>query len=319
MLSYEEFKDAIRQNLISAMGEKYQECRIKEMTVNKCGKAKDGFGVYRKKNKKISVMPTLYFDDMYKNYLKHGDEQREIITAAKAMVHGLKQGKQISRKVDINKKPENVIFQLVNTKEYESLLNDVPHREFLDLSVIYRWAISIDSDGISSSIIDNDMAKHFAMTEEQLFNIAYANTIKQFPPEFHTIEEIIYDMNIRNGCTHEEAQSVAAGIPEDKKLYFLTNGCRKIGASVLMYEDVFSDISKNLMSDLYIYPVSTMEIIVVPANSGVDIFELYEIFTNSPFVSEEEEFLSDNFYYYDRVRNRISCVDKVDKEYAHEY
>lgn len=42
--------------------------------------------------------------------------------------------------IDFNAR-ENIIFQLINTEQNKKLLNDVPHREFLDLSIIYRMVI----------------------------------------------------------------------------------------------------------------------------------------------------------------------------------
>ena len=42
---------------------------------------------------------------------------------------------------------------------YEELLKNVPHREFLDLSVVYRNVFRIDKAGSESVLIDNSMLK----------------------------------------------------------------------------------------------------------------------------------------------------------------
>ena len=61
-------------------------------------------------------------------------------------------------------KIENTVLQLINTKRNMELLKNVPHREFLDLSVVYRNVFRIDKAGSESVLIDNSMLKSMGIT-----------------------------------------------------------------------------------------------------------------------------------------------------------
>ena len=71
---------------------------------------------------------------------------------------------------------DNIFFQVINTLQNEDMLRDMPHREFQDLSIIYRWVVKVDENGIQSSAIRNNLAEQLGMNEEQLFKCAVENT-----------------------------------------------------------------------------------------------------------------------------------------------
>lgn len=316
MLNYEEFKQEIRDNLIPRMGDKYSDCVFEEMEVNKAGKVKDGFGInsLTKKKKNKSIMPTLYFDDLYRDYLVHGDMELVLDCVTKAMLKGMKEGKHIIKAIDIEKGPERVLFQLLNVNEYQSLLNEVPHRRFLDLAVIYRWAINVSSDGFSSTIINYEMAEKYGLSEDDLYEMAFYNTRKYFPPVINSMDDIVFNMVMRNGATAKEAREVISRIPEENKMFFITNGCSKIGAVVLLYNDIFRSMARRLGSDLYVVPLSSAEIMVMPVNSDNDIEKIAESFMRLNEVQfEDEDFISDNIYYFDAELCQLSCFSSFNQ------
>ena len=60
----------------------------------------------------------------------------------------------------------------MNTMQNEDMLKNLPHRDFQDLSVIYRWVVSVEQQGLSSVVINNHVAESLGMGEEQLFRAA---------------------------------------------------------------------------------------------------------------------------------------------------
>ena len=47
-------------------------------------------------------------------------------------------------KIELSEAKDNIVFQLVNTEQNREMLADVPHREYQDLSVIYRWVVKVE-------------------------------------------------------------------------------------------------------------------------------------------------------------------------------
>ena len=77
-------------------------------------------------------------------------------------------------------------------------MEQVPHREFQDLSIVYKVIISADKDAVQSSKITNEFAKRLGMSEEQLFKCAAENTRRLFPPVVRSMNDI-NKRNVRKG------------------------------------------------------------------------------------------------------------------------
>lgn len=60
-----------------------------------------------------------------------------------------------------------IIFQLINTERNKSLLEDMPHRELEDLSIIYRAFVGNKDDVIGSITITDSIAESLKLTEEE--------------------------------------------------------------------------------------------------------------------------------------------------------
>ena len=64
-----------------------------------------------------------------------------------------------------------MIAELVNPIAASSYIYDLPHREFLDLFIIYRWVVDISDTGVYSCLIDNDLLSAVDLTEEILYSV----------------------------------------------------------------------------------------------------------------------------------------------------
>ena len=48
------------------------------------------------------------------------------------------------------------------------MLAGVPHRDFQDLSIIYRWVIKMDDNGIQSTLIKNSLAEQLGVNKDDI-------------------------------------------------------------------------------------------------------------------------------------------------------
>ena len=67
---------------------------------------------------------------------------------------------------------DRIIFRLINTEKNKELLLDVPHREFLDLSLVFAVLVEADNDGTAVMLIKDLHMRQWKVTKEQLWNVA---------------------------------------------------------------------------------------------------------------------------------------------------
>ena len=90
-----------------------------------------------------------------------------------------------------------------NTEQNREFLKDKPHREFQDLSVIYRWIVGTREDGVASVVINDGMVKDLGMTAEELFQAAVQNTKAMFPPKVTDMAEMMMSLMMPEGADPE--------------------------------------------------------------------------------------------------------------------
>lgn len=273
---------------------------------SKGNKVLDGMTLISKDDGR-NVSPTLYINDMYEHYLETENLQAVLQQAAATMERAFSEVPSVGS-LDFESAKDNIVFQVINTLQNEDMLKDMPHREFQDLSIIYRWVVKIDDTGIQSSVVRNSLAEKLGMNEEQLFKCAVENTRRILPPSVKSMNDVIRDMFVSDGMPEEVADMMIDEIPEDKMMWIISNERGINGAGSMLYEDNLHKLAMNLESDLYILPSSVHECIAVSTNMG-DPYELAEMVSeiNMGQVALEER-LSNQVYHYDKDARRLTLA-----------
>ena len=274
MMNYEIFKEVVAEKFMDYMPEQYQGMRLRVEPVNKVNKVLDGITLVGSGAGR-SVSPTLYINHMYEHYLETENLQEVLQSAARRMDMAFKEMPEVGD-VNLEGAKDNIVFQVINTLQNEDMLRDMPHREFQDLSIIYRWVVKVDENGIQSSAIRNNLAEQLGMNEEQLFKCAVENTRRIFPPTVKSMNDVIREMFISDGMPAEVADMMIGEMPEDKMMWVISNDRGINGAGSMLYEDNLHKLAMKLETDLYILPSSVHECIAVSTNVG-DPYELAEM------------------------------------------
>ena len=272
-LNYEEFKERIKDDIKDYMDEKYKDCEVVIRKVNKTNREVDGLNMLDIPGLK-NATPTLYVNDLYEKYEKTGDYEEVARMAAETMEYGIKSfNSQIKEEcLDTSKLKDKVFFSLINAEQNRELLNTVPHREFEDLAIVYRWNIGAGSDGVYTNLVDNDLAKKEGLTENDLYNAANKNTKELFPVLVknmnEVINEIIFGDSELSGEMEEEFKEVMMETQDERSMYVITNESKLFGATSMLYEETLYELAEKIGSDLYILPSSIHEVIAVSADFG---------------------------------------------------
>ena len=306
MMNYEIFKEVVAEKFMDYMPEQYQGMRLRVEPINKVNKVLDGITLVGSGAGR-SVSPTLYINHMYEHYLETENLQEVLQSAARRMDMAFKEMPEVGD-ANLESAKDNIVFQVINTLQNEDMLRDMPHREFQDLSIIYRWVVKVDENGIQSSAIRNNLAEQLGMNEEQLFKCAVENTRRIFPPTVKSMNDVIREMFISDGMPAEVADMMIGEMPEDKMMWVISNDRGINGAGSMLYEDNLHKLAMKLETDLYILPSSVHECIAVSTNVG-DPYELAEMVSeiNMGQVALEDR-LSNQVYHYDKDARRLTLA-----------
>ncbi len=192
---------------------------------------------------------------------------------------------------------ENVKYLLVNKKWNEADLDSYPHKDYLDLAVLYE----VRNKNASMSVkITNDIMQNSGITFEELDEAANNNRDSYVAQDMFSMMVSLMTISTEE---IEEMRRAQAGGPQ---MYVLTNELEAKGASALLYPELIEDIAQKENSDLIVIPSSIHEILMVKA-SGMNKDDISQMIqeVNSQQVDEQER-LSDHAYFYKRGSLQIT-------------
>lgn len=305
MMKYEIFREVVADTFQNYLPEEYKNMEMKIVSVNKVNRMMDGINLIGNGEKAVS--PTIYINDMYDHYTLCNDLQEAIQSGADRMVEAFKKCPEVPA-IGFAEAKDNIVFQLVNTEQNREMLAEVPHREFQDLSIIYRWVVKVDAEGIQSTVVKNGLAEQFGVNEEQLFKLAAENTRRIFPPCIKSMNEVLLEMFEKDGIPREIAEMMLGEMPADRMMYVISNDRGINGAISMLYEDKLHSLAMELENDLYILPSSVHEVIAVSVDMG-EPYELAQMVSEINMDQVElEERLSNQVYHYDKDLRKVSLA-----------
>ena len=275
-MQYDAFKVTIINKLKEYLPEEYQSWEIKTGQINQVNRTREILQL--QPETRPSAVPVLYLDDLYLCYMQGMKIERVLKEAAERFLAGTDYLKKYGRRLSVDNPDGRIIYTLINTEKNSHMLEGIPHREIMDLSVIYRFAAEDSEGGINSFVITDSIADSFQLTEEELYLEAVRNTPVFMPVSVIRAEPM--------GCV-------------------ICNKRGILGAATMLYEGVLSKIALLMESDLYILPSSVHEVIAVSAaDSSLDDLRNAVMSVNRSVV-KPCDFLSDQVYFFDREDSQL--------------
>ena len=280
-LDYEQFKVVIATKLEELLLKSKKPYGYRKEVIHKINQDLDSISLI---GENIKMSPTLYFNNMYDYYNGTDASVEELaLKAFETMLEGANQTEITEELPDKDKFIENIFFQVINTEKNKTLLLDHPHREYLDLSIIYRYAVSLSDNDIATTTINYILMDEFKLTEEELYEAAYKNTRKILKPKV-----------------------VSPGLPG---FYMITNDLNIFGANGILYKDIIAKEAKKLGTDIYLIPSSIHEFLIQPVSDTLKPKDLKEIIKDAnEHVIDPEDYLSDSLYIYKLETDTIEVI-----------
>jgi hypothetical protein len=207
----------------------------------------------------------------------------------------------VAEMADFNHAQQFVIASIVNTKLNKSLLQHMPHKKFLDLSIVYHIVVEQNHDYSSRIPITNQMVKVWGIDIEQLHEIAMRNTRKTLGA---TVTSLASTLEQISGIEIDNSFSVF-----HSPIIVVTNEYLSHGAIHITDIDVMNEVAETLETNkVMLIPSSVHELLALPYEEGaVGTVKESILHVNQHFI-RPKEILSNNLYLFDSKEGKITIV-----------
>lgn len=213
-----------------------------------------------------NISPTIYLNSYYEEYIKGRATLVNVVNDVMDTYRRNKVNQSVDMRYFLNYESvkERVIYKLVNTEKNKELLEDVPHIEFLDLSIIFQCLVAQEDLGRASILIHNVHLKLWEVSVDTLYQAAKENTQRLQEYEIKGITEVLRDImcaeEVENIADEDCISAFSGSVP----MYVLSNKNRVEGAACMLYPNLIRDFAEAIQSSFYIIPSSIHELLLLP-------------------------------------------------------
>lgn len=255
-----------------------------------------------------NISPTIYLNSYFEEYVNGRVTLVNVVNDVMDTYHRNKVNRSVDMRhfLSYDSVKQHVVYKLVNTEKNKELLEDIPHIEFLDLSIVFQCMVAQEELGTASILIHNVHLKLWDVTVEKLYQAARENTQTLLQYEIKSMTEVLCEiMEAENpeGFNHDKC---VAEFSDSVPMYVLSNKSRVEGAACMLYPNLVRDFAEAIGSSFYIIPSSVHELLLLPAGADDESGEIKNMIKeiNDTQVSAEE-ILSYSLYFYDKEEGKI--------------
>ncbi len=297
----------------TALATKFPEYKIEAVNVTKNNDVHLTGITIKPQNKKVA--PTLYMEP-YFAALKSGQTLAavidQIISSCTAALSCSNSGIDAEDITDFEHVKDKICYKLVGRNKNSEFLSAVPHRDYLDLAIVYYLQTTITDNGTATVTVTNDLAHIWGVDESELYDLARKNTPRLNRGIVLALSDTL------SGCTNTpQAHSIqtydgydfSTRSSEILPMYIATNTTKTYGAAVILYDGLLKDVAEYLScSGIYAMPSSIHEFICIPDTFGsIEYIKQMVQEINSTEV-RPDEVLSDNIYHYDAATRELTVI-----------
>ena len=297
-MSYEKFCERMKDILQQYYG---VESNVKLHTVQKVnGVVLHGITVMKEG---VSIVPTLYlesyYDELNRGMPLNDIVHRFILEYDKAAIHD---DFDISFFEFYEKVKPHLGYKLINYEMNRELLQEVPHKRYLDLAIVCYCNIVDDRLGKGTILIRNEHLDIWKIEKDILIRDSLKNMPLIFPPEVINMADLLKELY------DDPAQLICGKLP----MYVLTTRARMYGAAAILYSGQLEAIAREVDDDFYLLPSSIHEIIILPKKYGTDEEYLSQMVDEINHEQVDiEEILSNHAYLYSRLTKDITLLPLI--------
>lgn len=264
-------------------------------------------GIYREglliREPGSAITPTIYLEQIYEAWGRDPVPLKELANRILEIYRRERKTlpQDTSFFTDFIKAREYVYLRLIHYEKNKEILGRMPHRRVLDLAIVCYYRLEDRERGDATISVMEEHRGLWKISEERLFAIGWANTLRDQKVCFLDMEQILRKSGEADGAP-EETLCRKDTVP----MYILTNSEKMFGAFCIFYPHLQQHISDYLDASYFVLPSSIHEVILVPDSGQISGKELRNMVAEINLSQvDPEEVLSDNVYYYDKEKDGL--------------
>ena len=249
-------------------------------------------------DKRVNISPTIYLEEYFKQF-QNGNSIENITESILDVYHEVKfeHAWHVHTIKDFRLMQHKIVYKLIHAGKNETLLQDIPYIAYLDFAIVFYILFEVDESGTATIPITHELIQVWGVSLDEIHQNAFRNTPVLLPANFKPMQVVIDELM---GTNYSEECS-------EDLMYVLTNSLRSFGAACILYDGMLEKIGEEIGENYYILPSSIHEMIIVPESNSPSRAHLNEMITEvNQTQVDEEEFLSDCVYYYDRKTRTLA-------------
>ena len=259
-------------------------------------------------DQQVGMGVTINMDKHYKMYLggKSVDEIADMVQQQVADAFERRPDVDMSRLKDYESLCSNVMMEAVSKEKNAEYLQNIPHFDMADLSIIYRLNVGRDRNhDIGVVTVDNQLLSSMGISQDQFQKDVFEQALAGEPPILKSLAEVM-DMNFMGDDSQPEGG-----------LFLATNRDALYGASVIAIPGFLDQAAEKLGGSFYILPSSVHEVLLLRNDEEVNVQEMESMVQeiNAAIVSPEEQ-LSDRVYHYDAQEKVFELASDYEQRIA---
>ena len=285
MMDYELFKEVFTDMSMDFLPTMFGNCEPHVEKVTKVNRTKDALTVQNRNPECNVAVPIIYLDDMYERFQESEDMDELLADAATIIVNFTGKFKDEKKLADFSAYKDRIVPNIINAHRNRELLANVPHRDFLDLAVVYRIMVESPIGGFDTLLITHNVMKELGLSEDELHETAMKNISHVLP--LHISRIVADDLS----CVPEDLPDCVTFVSTEQMMY---------GAAYMLHEETMDMLTEQIGSDkLYILPLSINEFGVTKDNEAVLRMVKRMLRDSNKAIDYNREFLSKKVYSYD--------------------
>ena len=191
IMEFSYFTTLVREEVERRTGDCYK-VRLNDVTKNN-GVVLRGLTVTQDDS---NISPTIYLNNYYEEYMKGRATLLNVVNDVMDTYQRNKVNQSVDMRyfLDYERVKDSVVYKLINTEKNKELLEDIPHIEFLDLSIVFQCMVAQEDIGTASILIHNVHLKLWDVSVEKLYQAAKENTQRIQKYEIKSMSEVLCEI-----------------------------------------------------------------------------------------------------------------------------
>lgn len=214
----------------------------------------------------------------------------------------------VSRLTDYDQAKSLLVAEVVGAERNEAMLARVPHKQVEDMAVIYRMQIEHNGEGVSSTLVTNQLLESFGVSADQLHQDALQNSTELRPASVRKLSEVLAEM------MDVPVEMMEGATPP---IVMVSNEDKVNGAAAMFYPGLMESCAAELGGDYYVLPSSVHEVLLLPDDGQMKATELKDMVSSiNGDVVDPKDVLTDQVYHFDSKERVFELAEKFEARQA---